>query len=87
ASKGVEVLPFNNGSQESGQLHTAVAIFDRSRVMLGSGKWTYEDFYIAREHAMLTDDPQVTAQIVNLWEDDWQLAEKATRFSVYALHS
>jgi phosphatidylserine/phosphatidylglycerophosphate/cardiolipin synthase-like enzyme len=83
-AKGVDVLAFNNGSGQSGQLHTAIAIFDRSRILLGSGKWSYEDFYIAREHAVLTDDPDVTAHVAAMWEDDWQLAEKTARSTAYA---
>lgn len=89
SAKGVEVLSFNSGNSGtagSGQLHTAFAIFDRSRVLLGSGSWTYEDFYLAREHALLTDDAQVTTQIIGIWEDDWQLAEKANRSNAYAMH-
>lgn len=83
-AKGVVVQAFNSGTGNSGQLHTAIAVFDRSRVLLGSGAWTYEDFYVAREHALLTDDPQVAGPVVSIWEDDWELAEKATRSTAYA---
>lgn len=86
-AKGVSVQAFNSGNGQSGQLHTAMAIFDRTRVLLGSGAWTYEDFYVAREHALLTNDPQVTSPVVAMWEDDWQLAEKATRSTAYAVFS
>jgi serine protease AprX len=85
--KGVVVQPFQNGSGQSGQLHTAIAIFDRSRVLLGSGAWTYEDLYVAREHALLTDDPRVTTPVISLWENDWQLADKAKYPPAYAVHS
>lgn len=83
-AKGVQVQPFNSGSGTSGQLHTAIAVFDRSRVLMGSGAWTYKDLYVAREHALLTDDPQVTGPVVAIWEDDWELAGKAARSSVVA---
>ena len=86
-AKGVLIQPFNNGNGKSGQLHTAIAIFDRSRVLMGSGAWTYEELYVAREHALLTDDPQVTAPVVTVWEEDWELAGKAARSSVVAASS
>jgi serine protease AprX len=84
--KGVIVQPFKTGSGQSGQLHTAIAIFDRSRVLLGSGAWTYEDLYVAREHAFLTDDPRVTTPVISLWDNDWQLAETAKYPIAYAVH-
>lgn len=84
-AKGVFVQAFNSGNGKGGQLHTAIAVFDRTRVLLGSGAWTYEDLYVAREHALLTDDPQVTGPVVSIWEDDWELAGKATRSSAYAV--
>ncbi len=86
-AKGVAVQAFNSGGGQSGLLHTAIAIFDRTRVLLGSGAWTYEDFYVAREHALLTDDSQVTTPVISMWEDDWRLAEQASRSLPYAVHS
>lgn len=86
-TKGITVLPFNSGSAQGGQLHTAIAVFDRTRVFLGSGAWTYEDFYVVREHAMLSNDAQVTSPVISLWEDDWELAQKATRSAAYSVFS
>jgi len=86
-AKGVAIHAFNSGNAQGGQLHTAVGIFDRTRVLLGSGSWTYQGFYVAREHALLTNDPQVTSPVIAIWEDDWELAQKASRSNAYAVFS
>ena len=81
-AKGVAVLEV---SGKTGQFHTSIAVFDRTRVMLGSGDWTYEDLYVARQHALVTEDPQVTGPVVSIWEEDWKMAGKATRVSAQAV--
>ncbi|WP_400162445.1 S8 family serine peptidase [Brevibacillus sp. TJ4] len=83
-AKGVEVESFNSVSSHSGQLHTAIAIFDRTRVLMGSGAWTYEELFVAREHAILTDDPQVTAPVMTVWQEDWEQAGQFVPSSVAA---
>jgi serine protease AprX len=85
--KGIEVQAFKSGSGQPGQLHSAIVIFDRSLVLLGSGAWTYEDFYVAREHALLSNDPQVTAPVIAMWENDWLSAVQTARSTAYAVHS
>jgi serine protease AprX len=77
AEKGAEIRRFHIVPGQGGPLYTAFALFDQTKVLLGSGDWRHRDLYTSREHAVLTDSLQVVEQIAGVWQADWDSAISA----------